>query len=49
MRFIYGIIAMGLWAWFLSGAYKLGIDMSNEIECLTTAIVVAGAMAGGNK
>ena len=48
MRFIYGIIAMGLWACFLTGAYKLGIDFSNEIECLTTAIVVVGAMAGGS-
>ena len=49
MRFIYAIIAIGLWALFLSGAHKaIGIDVSNDLQCLTIAIVAAGAMAGGD-
>lgn len=47
MRFINGIIAIALWSLFLTGAYNVGIDFSNEMQCLTTAIVAAGAMAGG--
>lgn len=49
MRFVYAVIAIGLWAWFLSGAHRaIGIDVSNDLQCLTIAIVAAGALAGGD-
>ena len=48
MRFMYGAIAMLIWC--ILGVYVLsqGMVVSNEIQVLTTAIVVAGAMAGGD-
>lgn len=47
MRFLYGVIAMGLWVWFLDVATSGGVVVTDYQTILTTAIVVAGAMAGG--
>lgn len=48
MRFVYGAIAILIWC--ILGVYVLsqGVVVSNEVHVLTTAIVVAGAMAGGD-
>lgn len=48
MRFVYGAIAVLIWC--ILGVYVLsqGVVVSNEVQVLTTAIVVAGAMAGGD-
>lgn len=49
MRFLYAITAIWLWALFLFGAHRaIGIDVSNDLQCLTIAIVAAGALAGGD-
>ena len=48
MRFIYGALALIVWcvlgAWIISQ----GVAVSSDMQVLTTAIVVAGAMAGGD-
>lgn len=44
MRFLYGFIAIALWAGLV---HEIGIEMSEETAALTCAIVAAGAMAGG--
>lgn len=48
MRFVYGAIAVLIWC--ILGVYVLskGVVVSNEVQVLTTAIVAAGAMAGGD-
>ena len=48
MRFIYGAIAILIWC--ILGVYVLsqGVVVSNEMQVLTTALVAAGAMAGGD-
>ena len=48
MRFIYGALAFILWS--ILGLYMLsqGVPISNDMQMLSTAIVVAGAMAGGD-
>jgi hypothetical protein len=48
MRFVYGAIALILWC--ILGVYMInqGVDISNDMQILSTAIVVAGAMAGGD-
>lgn len=47
-RILYGVIAAFLWCLF--GAYLIGKGtvISNNLLLLTTAIVFAGAMAGGD-
>lgn len=48
MRFLYGLLAMGIWVVILVKFFKMGIEISNEIAIISTAIVFAGAMAGGD-
>lgn len=48
MRFIYGIIAGGLWIWFVAYLGSLGFNLSSEWAYMTIAIIAAGAMAGGD-
>lgn len=45
MRFIYGIVAFFAWLFLMAAIDPL---MSDELALTTTAIVVAGAMAGGD-
>lgn len=48
MRVLYGSMAGMLWVFLLAIATaKYGAEISNDIQWLTTAIVVAGALAGG--
>ena len=44
MRFLYALIAMLLWAMFMTQTQGVSIDA----QCLSFAIVIAGAMAGGD-
>lgn len=48
MRFLYGALALIIWS--ILGLYILsqGVAVSSDMQVLTTAIVVAGAMAGGD-
>lgn len=48
MRFMYGVLALILWS--ILGVYMIsqGVAVSNDMQILTTAIIVAGAMAGGD-
>ena len=49
MRFVYGFIALFLWAIVCTVVLKDNTSaISVEMQLLTTAIVVAGAMAGGD-
>lgn len=49
MRFLYGFIALFLWAILCIAIWNENLSaISAEIQLLTTAIVVAGAMAGGD-
>ena len=47
MRFLYGCIAFGLWAFLLTKAEVAGVDITDEIAIYSLAIITAGAMAGG--
>ena len=47
MRFLYGLLAIVIWGVIMVKIFK-GIEISNEIVILSTAIVFAGAMAGGD-
>lgn len=48
MRFAYGAIALIVWCVFGAWIISQGVAVPNDIQILTTAIVVAGAMAGGD-
>lgn len=48
MRFLDGLLAMMIWAVIMVEIFKTGIEISNEIAIISTAIVFAGAMAGGD-
>ena len=49
MRFLYGFIALFLWAIVCTAIGKENLSaISAEMQLLTLAIVVAGAMAGGD-
>ena len=48
MRYLYGIFALIIWCIFLVYVTATGIEISNDVQIITTAIVVAGAMAGGD-
>ena len=47
MRFLYGLLAIVIWGVIMVKIFN-GIEISNEIAILSTAIVFAGAMAGGD-
>ena len=44
MRLVYALFALVLWAILMSQFQ----DVSLDIQCLSMAIVLAGAMAGGD-
>lgn len=49
MRMLYGMLAGVLWVFLMATAVaKYGAEIPDNIQWLTTAIVVAGAMAGGD-
>ena len=49
MRFVYGFLAFFLWAILCIAVWKENLsEISAEMQLLTLAIVVAGAMAGGD-
>lgn len=49
MRFGYAVVALILWvlfvAWIMADG---GIELSNDTQLLSLAIIMAGAMAGGD-
>ena len=49
MSFLKAIIAA--WVWIIISAYLMakGAEISNDMQVLTTAIIIAGALAGGDK
>lgn len=49
MNFLKAVIAA--WVWVAVNAFLMtkGAEISNDMQVLTTAIVVAGALAGGDK
>ena len=48
MRYLYGIFALIAWLVFLGYVQTTGIVVTNDVSIISTAIVVAGAMAGGD-
>lgn len=49
MRFLYAIIAITAWALFIAWLIKGGMEVpSNTVMIYTSAIIAAGAMAGGD-
>ena len=49
MRMLYGMLAGVLWVFLMATvATKYGAEIPPDIQWLTTAIVAAGAMAGGD-
>lgn len=49
MRFLYGIVASFVWCFFCAFLMsKYDMKVSNDIQILSTAIIIAGAMAGGD-
>lgn len=49
MVFLRAVIAV--WIWIAISAYLMtkGAEISNDMQVLTTAIIIAGALAGGDK
>lgn len=48
MRFLYSIIAFWLWGVIMAFCISKGMKISDDMQLLTIAIVVAGALAGGD-
>lgn len=49
MRFGYAVVALILWVFFMAWIMtKGGIELSNDTQILSLAIIMAGAMAGGD-
>lgn len=48
MRFVYGLLAFVVWSMFIGYALTAEMNITNEVQILSLAIVVAGAMAGGD-
>lgn len=48
MRYLYGIFALIIWCIFLGYLMTNGVELSEDTQFITIAIVVAGAMAGGD-
>ena len=49
MRFSIAVIALTVWCGVLTFLTKLGIKISDDTMVLSTAIVIAGALAGGDE
>lgn len=49
MSFLKAVIAA--WVWIAISAYLMakGAEISNDMQVLTMAIIIAGALAGGDK
>lgn len=49
MRLLYGVVAWTLWAMLMGYARERhGVEIPEYVQWLSTAIIVAGAMAGGD-
>jgi hypothetical protein len=49
MRLLHGIIAGTLWVMLMAYAtVRVGVEIPANVQWLSTAIIVAGAMAGGD-
>lgn len=49
MRFGYAVVALILWVLFMAWIMtEGGIELSNDTQILSLAIIMAGAMAGGD-
>ena len=48
MRFLYGFIAFWVWSLFEGYMVTKGCSLPDEVAIISMAIVVAGAMAGGD-
>jgi hypothetical protein len=49
MRLLYGFIAGALWVMLMIYAIaRVGVEIPENVQWLSTAIIVAGAMAGGD-
>ena len=48
MRFAYAFVMFLVWAIVLSLIWAFGVNISHDIQVLSTAVVVAGALAGGD-
>ena len=49
MRLLHGIIAGTLWVMLMIYAIaRVGVEIPENVQWLSTAIIVAGAMAGGD-
>ena len=49
MRFGYAVVALVLWVFFMAWIMtEGGIKLSNDTQILSLAIIMAGAMAGGD-
>ncbi len=49
MRFIYAILAFFIWIFVADAILKaVGVPISNDIQFLSVAIIIAGALAGGD-
>lgn len=49
MSFLKAVIAAWIWCAACTFLMSKGAKISNDMQILTTAIVVAGALAGGDK
>ena len=49
MRFLIVFIALTVWCGFLMVLAKSGIVLSDAIIALITAVIVSGALAGGDE
>jgi len=49
MRFSVAVIALTVWIGVLTFLVKLGIVPSSDTIVLSTAIIIAGALAGGDE
>lgn len=49
MSFLKAFIAAWVWVVFNSYLMAKGAVISNDMQVLTTAIIIAGALAGGDK
>lgn len=49
MRFSVAVIALTVWCGVLTFLTKLGIKISDNTIVLSVAIIIAGALAGGDK
>lgn len=49
MSFLRAIVIAFVWSFFSSMFISKGLEVSNDVQMLTIAIVFAGALAGGDE